>query len=194
MDFPTRNSRQRSANRAIFAIIACALVLLWGQRPALAQQGAISGMVFADVNGDGVRQPEEAGIANVSLTFSGVGEPVQGVTNDDGNYFFTATVGEWTINVTPPPGFEAVNGPSRNVLLAAEEQSIVLDFGLRAVQMTTDTPPPDPQPGPTDTPGILPTTGAPAAPSLLPLLALAILAALGAGLFLSALRGRRPKP
>ncbi len=185
--------RGRTAWKIITLAGLCAVALFWARPPALAQTGAITGTVYADANGNGVRDANEAGVSNVSLTFSGVGEPVNGVTNADGNYFFTATAGNWKVTVTPPNGFEVVNGASQTVSIAADQQNIVLDFGLRAIQVQP-TATTAPQPGPTNTPGILPTTGAPAAPSLLPLLALAALAILGAGLLLSAFRGRRRRP
>jgi hypothetical protein len=188
-----RSSRNINAWQILCLAGLAALALFWARPVALAQTGAINGTVYADANGNGVRDADEAGVSNVGLTFSGVGEPVNGVTNTDGNYFFTATAGDWTVTVTPPPGFEVVNGNAQTVNISTDGQNIVLDFGLRPVQVEpTNTTPPET--GPTDTPGILPTTGAPAAPSLLPLLVLALMAILGAALLLSALRGNRPPP
>jgi hypothetical protein len=177
----------------LLVVLTCGLSLFAARPPALAQSGAISGLVFADGNGNGLHDPGEEGVAGVTIAFSGVGEPVTGMTNADGSYFFTASLGTWTVTITPPPGFEAVNGPTQAVTIAAAEQSMVLDFGLRPIQMLpTETSPPPP-PGPSETPGILPTTGARVATRPLVLGILVILFALGAGLFLSALRRKQPR-
>ncbi len=173
------------------ALLAMAALALFGPlRPAAAQSGAITGLIFGDTNGNGLHDPGEQGIANVAITFSGVGEPVTGVSNADGSYFFTANVGDWTVTVTPPPGFEVVNGPTQTVNIAAAEQSLVLDFGLRPIQMVTDTPPPDPVPS--NTPGLLPTTGAPVATSPLLFIGLILIFLIGAGLLVSAFRRKQP--
>jgi hypothetical protein len=183
----TSCGRRWPATRSLFLLAACALALC-AAPPALAQSGAITGVIFADGNANGVHDPGEQGVPNVAFTFSGVGDPVSGVTNADGSYFFTANLGAWTMTVTPPAGFEVVNGPSQTVTIAAAEQSITLDFGLKPVQTVTDTPPP---PGPTATPGILPTTGAPAAPRPVLMVVLGVVLVAGAVLLLSAFRRRQ---
>ena len=177
----------RAARRCL-VLVTWAVSTVWATRPALAQAGAISGIVFADANGNGQRDPGENGMANVPLKFSGLGATVSGVSNVDGGYFFTAEVGAWTVTVTPPAGFEVVGGAARAANIAAAQQNIVLDFGLRPVQVgptNTFTPP-----LPTLTPGILPTTGAPISGRGLTLLALLGAFVLGAGLLISAWKSR----
>jgi LPXTG-motif cell wall-anchored protein len=171
------------------AALAAGWTALAGPRPAAAQSGAITGIVFADGNGNGLYDPGEQGIANVGITFSGVGDPVSGATNADGSYFFTANLGNWTVTVTPPAGFEVVGGPSKTINVAAAEQSLVVDFGLRPIQVqATNTAPPV---QPTSTPGVLPQTGAAVSGNALALAALAVVLLAGVALVLSARWPRR---
>jgi hypothetical protein len=165
------------------------LFALSARQPALAQSGAITGIVFADGNGNGVYDPGEQGVGNVGITFSGVGDPVSGATNADGSYFFTANLGTWTVTISPPAGFEVVNGASQSVNVAAAEQSLVLDFGLRPIQVqVTDTVP---APLPSATTGVLPQTGAPVGNGALWIMGLAAVFVIGLALVLSARRPRR---
>ena len=175
----------------LFGLTAALAVLLTSLRTVFAQSGAISGVVYADANGNGIHDPGEKGIANVALTFTTGSGPVPGTTNADGTYFFTANVGAWAVTVVPPPGFEAVGGDTESVTIAAAEQNIVLDFGLRPIQVTVTNTPTSPRLPATGTPGVLPTTGAPIASRGLTFAALAATFIVGLGLLASAVMRAR---
>jgi protocatechuate 3,4-dioxygenase beta subunit len=72
---------------------------------------SISGCVYADLNNDGFMQPGEPGIANVTITLSGVDDmgqqilvPIQ--TAADGTYSFgNLQPGTYTLTKTPPAGY-----------------------------------------------------------------------------------------
>src|SRR5437588_7339925 len=73
--------------------------------------GSLSGIVYADTNGDCVRQPAEAGVGGVTITLTGtdnMGNPVNLTTTTaaDGTYSFQNLVpGKYTITEAQPAGF-----------------------------------------------------------------------------------------
>lgn len=72
---------------------------------------SLSGKVFIDVNGDGQKQTNEPGLANVLFQLSGVddkGDPVNRTATSDGNGNFTFTglrPGAYTLTETQPQNF-----------------------------------------------------------------------------------------
>lgn len=59
----------------------------------------VSGAVFTDADQDGIKGPAELGISDVTVTLTD-GETSQNVkTDSDGNYFFTAATGTYTVEV-----------------------------------------------------------------------------------------------
>lgn len=179
-----------SPRRSLALLVPFALLLVLPARPALAQAGAISGIVYVDANGSGQRDPGEAALANVTVTVTSGAGTATVVTNADGGYFFTANVGDWKVSIAPPPGFEVEDGALRGVNVAGAEQNMVVDFALRPIQAAPTSTVPPPQP--TNTPGVLPTTGAPVGLGGLILLALLAAFILGVGLLISAWkRGNR---
>ena len=74
--------------------------------------GSISDLVFDDLNGDGVQDPGEPGIAGLTVTLlDGNGDAIPGVdpvvTDDDGNYIFGDLVeGAYIVQFTAPDGRE----------------------------------------------------------------------------------------
>ena len=74
--------------------------------------GSLSGQVFNDVNGDGVKAASEPGIPNVEIRITGTddrGDPVDitTTTDGDGNWEVSGLVGgDYTITETQPAGYE----------------------------------------------------------------------------------------
>jgi CshA-type fibril repeat protein len=69
-------------------------------------EGALTGRVFNDINGNGVQDADEPGIAGVTVTVKpAIGNPVTVTTDKDGNYTVpTLPAGNATITVTDPTG------------------------------------------------------------------------------------------
>jgi hypothetical protein len=60
---------------------------------------SVSGSVFTDANQDGVQQPTELGISDVTVTLTGSETSQTALTDSDGNYVFTAGSGTYTVSV-----------------------------------------------------------------------------------------------
>src|SRR5258708_5876801 len=75
--------------------------------PAIAAAGSISGLVFNDLNGNGIKDAGELGIANVKILIGGSG--IEASTDANGVYQFTnlaagtytlyATTAGWTVTL-----------------------------------------------------------------------------------------------
>lgn len=123
-------------------------------RPVSAQSGDdVSGAVFEDLNGNGVLDGGEPGIAGVWLTLTG---PTNGtaVTQSlaGGSYTLTSDLtGTHTIDVLVPAGYTATSPATLTIDKQAGTPSIGNNFGLQQQVPTptptsTDTPPPTPFP------------------------------------------------
>ena len=94
----------------------------------------IGDFVFDDLNGDGVQDPGEPGLAGVTLELSGPGvAPGTTVTTGaSGAYDFTGLEpGTYTVSVTGTPA-DAVNtfgGSSQTITVASGEAADTIDFG-----------------------------------------------------------------
>jgi len=91
----------------------------------------ISGMVFKDVNANGVRDAADAGLAGITLTLhDGLGATVAtATTNGSGAYAFTGLPsGNYTIAETQPAGYGSSTPNSRSVTVAAGGGTTV-EFG-----------------------------------------------------------------
>jgi protocatechuate 3,4-dioxygenase beta subunit len=105
--------------------------------------------VFIDVNNNGTREPNEAGIPNTTVTLFTAGPDGQLNTADDlaiattttnatGNYTFSNLVpGNYRVQVTPPAGFTATTPTTVNVPLSVSLDNI--DFGFRGTNTLGDT-------------------------------------------------------
>ncbi len=73
--------------------------------------GTVTGSVFDDGNGDGVRQGGEPGIAGVTVVITDATAATQSVTTDaNGNYSAVVPAGATTVTVTPPAGATLTTG------------------------------------------------------------------------------------
>ncbi|HLN92259.1 MAG TPA: SdrD B-like domain-containing protein, partial [Thermoanaerobaculia bacterium] len=95
--------------------------------------GTISGSKFLDVNGNGVRDPGEAGLSGVTITrTSSINDPVGAnlsvVTDPQGNFTFaTVPFGTFTLTETVPAGFVQTFPPPPGTA------SATLNFAQRSV-------------------------------------------------------------
>lgn len=100
--------------------------------------GSIGDSVFNDLDGDGTQDPGEAGLGGVTVTIAGTdvnGNPVTFTTQTsaDGIYRFNnIPPGNYTVTVTPPPGFSNTNAGTQTITLAEGQSIDTVDFGLRS--------------------------------------------------------------
>ncbi|ATE54213.1 SdrD B-like domain-containing protein [Actinosynnema pretiosum] len=87
--------------------------------------GSASGVVWADADRDGVRDPDEPGVPGVRVELVGTGDTT---TGPDGGYLFDGlAVGEHDLVITPPDGTVLVSGAFDQV--SGSTRVPVLDTG-----------------------------------------------------------------
>ncbi|MBU6163358.1 MAG: carboxypeptidase regulatory-like domain-containing protein, partial [Myxococcales bacterium] len=97
---------------------------------ALQAQGVIQGVVFDDLNGNGVQDLGEPGVGGVTVTVSGVGAEVTAI---DGAYRFgDVNPGEYDIVVSLPAGYAASTTLSQR-LGVPSNGSRTASFGLQVL-------------------------------------------------------------
>ncbi|MCA0352064.1 MAG: carboxypeptidase regulatory-like domain-containing protein [Chloroflexi bacterium] len=97
---------------------------------ALIPQASISGIVFHDLNQNGIQNPGENGLAGINVALSGTGQT--SVTDAQGAYSFTnLTAAAYTVNATLPNGYAATSASSVNVNLVAGATATA-HFGMLA--------------------------------------------------------------
>ncbi len=80
--------------------------------------GSIAGAVFADTNGDGLREEGEAGLAGVNIRLSGGNLSRSTTTSEDGTYQFPdLPPGNYRVEETDPTGFVSTTPNARAVAL-----------------------------------------------------------------------------
>ncbi len=101
--------------------------------------GTISGLKFNDLNGNGVQDSGEPGLAGVTITLTSATQPSRGIlTASDGAFTFTGVpFGTYTVSETVPSGFVQTFPAPPGTLTATLDfghQSVAgLAFGNRAV-------------------------------------------------------------
>jgi hypothetical protein len=96
------------------------------------QEGTISGIVFTDLNDDGIKGASESGIGGVTVTLQADGGAiVEAVrTVGDGSYLFSdVTQGSYTVEETDPEGFTSTTPNSVAVTLLSSKPSASVNFG-----------------------------------------------------------------
>lgn len=125
----------------------------------------LTGHVFIDQNGDGVRNPTEtAGVAGVKVDLEPrPGDPAlrrRATSFASGYYqFLDAVAGTYTVSIQLPAGYVATSPTALPVTLVFGVAKVA-NFGVRAATATptpTGTPTPEVTPTPTDTATVTPT-------------------------------------
>lgn len=107
--------------------------------------GTISGTKFSDLNGNGVRDAGEPGLAGVNITRTGsindpAGALLSVVTDASGNFSFTVPFGVFTLSETVPTGFAQTAPPAPGTIPAtinfAQRSVTGLLFGNRPLVTT----------------------------------------------------------
>ncbi len=101
----------------------------------LKPNGGVAGTVYADLNGNGLRDPGEPGVAGATVTldaFSDGGVDGTVVTQADGKYQFASTPdGNHTVSVLPPVNYFTAGANSRAVGVVSGSSTADLDFGVK---------------------------------------------------------------
>lgn len=102
----------RAAALAAVLVPLASLVATPASAQSTCASGGVCGLVFNDVNMNGIQDAGDAGLEGFVVTISDNSGPL-GQTNTDstGAYYFTVPPGTYTITVTPPPGSAYVPSP-----------------------------------------------------------------------------------
>ena len=77
------------------------------------QVGTVSGVVFNDLNGNGVQDPGEAGLGGVTIELTDGVNTYTTTTAGDGSYLFSGVVaGSYTVSETDPSGYTSTTNNS----------------------------------------------------------------------------------
>ncbi len=96
--------------------------------------GSIAGSVFADANGNDIREPGEPGIPGATIHLSGPGGSFATTTASDGSYSFTSLApGIYTVEEFDPPGFVS-SKPNVRAANLPSGGSATVSFAGRPVQ------------------------------------------------------------
>ena len=100
----------------------------------LAEEGIITGRIFLDSNGDGILDPDEAGIPEVNLLAEGQGVQITIQTDQNGDFSVQVPWGTWTIVPGLLEGYEFVGPEAQEVILAQPEnlEAYIL-FGYKTI-------------------------------------------------------------
>lgn len=123
---------KRTSQLAFPVVAVFILAVLFGLvAPAAAQsEGRIGGIVYADKNGNGVREEGEEGLKSVEVTFNSGGWSTTLSTADNGAFSLDANPATWTVTVHPPAGYRA---PKESVQAFIQNPGDVvanIEFGL----------------------------------------------------------------
>jgi SdrD B-like protein/type IX secretion system substrate protein len=108
---------------------------LWESPLAVAATGSISGMKFQDMNGNGVKDLPDTGLAGwtIQLTIATPAGTMMTTTDVSGNYSFqNLDAGSYTVEEVAQPGWTQtlpVSPSSYSVVLGAGENAVGFDFG-----------------------------------------------------------------
>lgn len=115
-----------------FTLVADDLTLDIG----LVKLGSIGDLVWEDLNCNGIREPNEPGIANVTVLLEGIDMfnvfvQLTTVTDANGNYIFNGLKpGQYTVNFVAPSGYEFSQAMMNNVILVSGQQVTNVDAPL----------------------------------------------------------------
>ncbi len=106
--------------------------------------GAVVGIAWDDADSDGVRDPDELPLEGLLITAQSAQGTVTATSGVDGSYRLIGLLpGQYTLNATPPPGYQMTTPAMLNIWVTA---GIALTFDFGAVFVPTPTPTPTEQP------------------------------------------------
>lgn len=88
--------------------------------------GVIEGYVYEDLDQDGLKDVGEDGLAGVLVSLDTGAETY---TNDTGYFSFVARQGNYTVVETDPPGFSSTTPNSGAANIAAQDDTVRIDYG-----------------------------------------------------------------
>ena len=106
--------------------------------PAFAQsEGTISGSIYEDLNGNGVRDANEPGLKDVEVQFVSGGWNTTISSIDDGTFSIRVNPATWTVTVLPSAGWRVTTSNSVDAFIGAPGDAVDnLEFGV--VRVVTD--------------------------------------------------------
>ena len=119
--------------------------------------GMIDGVVFEDINGNGVQDSGEPGIENVEVEVSGARENVIVITNSNGGYWATVTAGPAEVDIdeaTLPKGAVQTAGTDPSTVFVPLDGFATESDGF---QFRSESPSSSPSESPSESPTATPT-------------------------------------
>jgi uncharacterized protein (DUF2141 family) len=95
--------------------------------------GTVSGKVFEDLNGNGIRETRERGLGGVTVNLSDAdGREIESrTTAGDGSYSFAGvTSGSYTVAETVPDGFAETTPGEVSLMITGDSSSAAVSFGV----------------------------------------------------------------
>ncbi|MCH1928635.1 tandem-95 repeat protein [Shewanella sp. A25] len=94
------------------------------------KQGVVTGLVFNDLNGNGVYDDGEPGVNGVVMTVTA--GPVNNTTQSDGTFYFGNLADAiYTLSISVPTGFVATTAESMTVIVSDLNVNAGLQFGVK---------------------------------------------------------------
>jgi hypothetical protein len=92
----------------------------------------LQGLVFSDLNGDGILTPDESGLSGVTVLLeSDSRSTIAGAQTDgSGRFTFSTVPGSYIVSAHPPAGFRPTDHLERAVSLSACDAVVSVDFGF----------------------------------------------------------------
>lgn len=91
-----------------------------------APSGVIEGIVFEDLNQDGVKSAGESGLKSVLISLDA---GAQTITAENGHYSFVAEQGNYTVVETDPDGFSSTTPNAIAADITAADDTVTVNFG-----------------------------------------------------------------
>ena len=134
--------------------------------------GTVAGVVFEDLNGDGLKGPDEPSLVNVLVTLrvrgGGAAARRETTTGPDGLYQFAGlAAGPYRLDIEPPPQFVGPDEDQLGINVAGAGETTRVDFALIRGVNATVTPTSTAVPA-TPTPTPVPATPTPTRPAASP--------------------------
>ncbi|MCC6904272.1 MAG: hypothetical protein IT326_03250 [Anaerolineae bacterium] len=167
---------KRKSLIAMFSVVVLALAV--SVAPVFGQsEGTIGGVVFEDLNGNGLREEGENGLRDIEVKLASSGWNTTVSTAENGSFGVRLNPATWQVTVLAPTGFKVTTSETQNAFIGQAGDAVTnLEFGLqRTVSATGE---------------VLPASGGPVSTGVL-IGGLVALIAVGAGLVVAGQRRGR---